>query len=259
MRRKIFNLIQVSPHNRASHAVDLFILFLIILSVVEIILESFRDFESEYHILFVDFEIFSITIFTIEYLLRLLTADYKYPEDGWLKSRLRFIFSTSGIIDLLAILPAFLPLLIKVDLRFLRILRLFRLARIFKLSRYAKSLRLIGQIVREKMPELGISMSVIFLILLIMSILIYHLEGDVQPEHFPNIIAALWWSVVTLTTVGYGDIFPVTDMGKLLAGSISLLSIGLLALPAGIISSGFIERIHRTKKCPHCGKDLEQH
>ncbi len=260
MKRKIYLLIETSCGSRSSKIFDSLIMVMIVLSVIEIIIESFSGFESNYHQYLVDFEVAAITIFTLEYLLRIYVADLTYPDVSPLRARLRFMSSSYGIIDLVAILPAFLPLLLLVDLRFLRLIRLIRLLTLFKLNRYTSSLRLIGQVVKERLPELGISLFIIMVITLITAILIHYAENEAQPDKFPNVIASLWWSIITLTTVGYGDIYPITHFGKLIASTTSILSIGFLALPAGIISSGFIEKIQQSKlpsNCPHCGKAID--
>lgn len=259
MKKKIYLTIEASCGSRSSKIFDSLIMVVIVLSVVEIIVESFSSFESNYHQYFVGFEFAAITIFTLEYLLRIYVADLTYPDVSPLRARLKFMCSTYGIIDLLAILPAFLPLFFGADLRFLRLIRLIRLLTLFKLNRYTSSLRLIGQVVKERLPELGISLFIIIVITLITAILIHFAENEAQPDKFPNVIASLWWAIITLTTVGYGDIYPITHLGKLIAGTTSILSIGFLALPAGIITSGFIEKVQQAKlpdKCPHCGEKI---
>lgn len=240
-----------------------FIYTLIVLNVVALILESYQDIDKKFHSLFYAFEIFSVIIFTIEYFVRIWVSD-KTKEDK--KERLNFAFSTMGIIDLIAILPFYLPFIFPFDLRILRILRLFRLLRIFKLSRYSKSLKTIRYIFKETKAELSITVFVTFVLMVLSSTLMYYIEHDDQPEQFASIGDAFWWAVATLTTVGYGDVYPITPWGKLLSGIIALIGIGFVALPTGIISSAFIEKIQNDKKekeqnqtceCPHCGKKIK--
>ncbi|NJK85200.1 MAG: ion transporter [Bacteroidales bacterium] len=199
-------------------------------------------------------------VFTIEYVLRIYVADLTYPSSTRFKSVFRFLLSPYGIIDLLAILPFYLPFLIAVDLRFLRILRLLRFLRVLKISRYYRSLNLLWIVIKEKHRELSITGFVTLLVLLFASFLMYYVEKDVQPQKFPNILAAFWWAIATLTTVGYGDIVPVTGFGKVISGLIAIIGIGLVALPTGIVSAGFMEKIRDKKKkasyCPHCGKPI---
>ena len=240
-----------------------FIYGLILLNVFAIILESYSEIESAYHDLFNYFEYVSVAIFTVEYILRLWTSDLNYEAGSGLIKRLKFMVSTYGLIDLLAILPFYLPFFIPFDLRVLRILRLFRLLRIFKLGRLSRSMKTITGVLKETKAELFITVFVVFILMVLSSTLMYYFEAEAQPDKFANIGQALWWSVATLTTVGYGDVYPVTGIGKILSAIIALLGIGFVALPTGIISSAFIERIQENKKqnlpvknfckCPNCG------
>jgi len=137
--------------------------------------------------------------------------------------------------------------------------------RIFKLSKYSSSLKIVGEVINEKKVELGVAILITFLLLLVSASLMFYIEHEVQPEAFPDMFASLWWAIATLTTIGYGDVYPITGLGKLLSGVIALLGIGLVALPTGVISGAFIEKImaQRKKKdslhktiCPHCGKEI---
>ncbi|MFT6960140.1 MAG: voltage-gated potassium channel [Polaribacter sp.] len=242
-----------------------FIYALIVLNVLTLILESYKELNDNYGIFFYAFEIFSVAIFTLEYLIRIWVSD-KTKEDK--KERINFAFSTLGIIDLIAIIPFYLPFIFPFDLRVVRILRLFRLLRIFKLGRYSKSLKTIQYIFKETKAELSITVFVTFVLMILSSTLMYYIEHDAQPEKFASIGDAVWWAVATLTTVGYGDVYPVTALGKILSGIIALIGIGFVALPTGIISSAFIEKIQAEKKskkgkkaknkdcCPTCGKNI---
>lgn len=245
-----------------------FIYALIILNVIALILESYESLNTNYKWFFNVFEYFSVGIFTIEYLIRIWVSD-KTKEDK--RERLNYAFSTLGIIDLIAILPTYLPFIFPFDLRVVRILRLFRLLRIFKLGRYSKSLKTIRYIFKETKSELSITVFVTFVLMVLSSTLMYYIEHDDQPEQFSNIGDAFWWAVATLTTVGYGDVYPVTPLGKFLSGVIALIGIGFVALPTGIISSAFIEKIQKEKEekkkrkkkeitcnCPHCGKVISE-
>jgi voltage-gated potassium channel len=270
-KERVFYLIdekgrKKSTWNRFFH---LSIVALILLSVTGIVLESFQPLRLRYNAYFYYSEIVVVIVFSIEYLLRLWTAALKYPELPAWRARWQFMISPLGLIDLIAILPFYLPFFFKFDLRFIRILRIVRLLRIFKLNRYTKALGLFTHVFYEKRSELGITMFVMFLLLLMSSTIMYYLESDAQPDQFPDIISTFWWSVATLTTVGYGDVYPVTGWGKLVSGIIAILGIGLVALPTGILSAGFIEKLEEKKEdkvvaksqksfkyCPHCGEKL---
>ena len=257
MKKKVSNFI-----NYNTYFIK-FIYALIILNIVALILESYEELNAKYSTIFYLFEVFSVAIFTVEYLLRIWVSD-KTKEDK--RERLNFAFSTLGIIDLIAIIPFYLPFIFPFDLRIVRILRLFRLLRIFKLSRYSNSLKTMKYIFKETKSELSMTLFVVFVLMILSSTLMYHIEHDVQPEKFASIGDALWWSVITLTTVGFGDVYPITGLGKFLSGIIALIGIGFVALPTGIISSAFIEKIQIEKNlkkekkdcnCPHCGKNID--
>jgi voltage-gated potassium channel len=232
---------------------------LILINVVAIILETVQEINAVMYGFFLGLEYFSVVIFSFEYLLRLWSAveieKYSHPVFG----RLRYIFSFFALVDVLAIAPFFLPAVISLDLRFIRGLRLLRLLRVMKLGRYSTSLSLLMKVCRTKRDDIFVSLFVIILILLISSSLMYFIEHEAQPKSFPNIPASLWWGVATLTTVGYGDIYPVTAIGKICAAIIALLGIGLVALPSGLLVAGFVDELQSQKEpkaCPHCGKPL---
>lgn len=234
---------------------QVFIQGLIIINLLAVMLETVASLKAKYGPLFHWFEVVSVVIFTVEYFARVWTADVGTGKP--VKARLKFIFSFLGLIDLLAILPFYLPFLITVDFRFLRILRLVRLFRVLKIARYSKAMRLIGTVLKRKKEEIVLTVFVTMLLLIVSSSLMYYVENGAQPEKFSNIFKSFWWAIATLTTVGYGDIYPVTAVGKILSGVIALLGIGLVAMPTGIISAGFMEVVNENNespsRCPHCG------
>lgn len=265
MKKKLYKILEKGSHGKHGNLVfDYFIMSLIILSVISIILESIADFNMEYGTWLRAFNVFSVIIFTIEYILRIYVSELSHPSSSRFKSALKFMFSPFGLVDLFAILPFFLPLLFKIDLRFLRVLRLMRFLRILKINRYDHSFKLIWDVIKEKKSELGVTGFVTFLTLLVASFLMYYVEGEKQPELFPNVLESFWWAICTLTTVGYGDVYPVTALGKVISGIIALMGIGIVALPTGIVSAGFITKVQDRKRtanfngfnCPHCGQEV---
>ena len=240
---------------------NIFLMILIFFNVLAVILETEDTLAIRYKGLFHWFEIISVIVFSVEYLLRLwsFTENNKFQRPFW--GRVKYALSPMALIDLLAILPFYLPMFIPVDLRFLRALRLFRLFRLFKVSRYVKSLRTIKNVFVEKKEELLIAIFSVLLLLVFSSSLMYFVEHEAQPEKFTSIPAAMWWGIATLTTIGYGDMYPITAWGKFLGGIIALLGIGLFALPAGILASGFAGEIQKKEtkkqKCPHCGHSFD--
>ncbi len=262
LKTKLFHIVEKGHHgNRLNQVFDYFIMSLIVLSVFSIILDSISGIREDYGSLLNAFNVFSIVVFTAEYMIRIYISDLTYPSKNNITSRLTFIFSGYGLIDLLAILPFYIPIFIALDFRFLRILRLFRFVRILKINRYNNSLNLIWTVIKEKKSELIVTGFVTFIVLFMSSFIMYYIEGDVQPDQFPNILAAFWWAIATLTTVGYGDVYPVTSIGKILSSIIAILGIGIIALPTGIISAGLIGKIDKTSKpeskiCPHCKREI---
>jgi len=240
--------------------IEYFISGLILLNVVCIFLESYKSINAVYEGIFYTIEVFSIVIFSIEYLIRIWLADLLYPKLSPIKARLKYIFSFLGLVDLASILPFYLPYFFKIDLRVIRTLRLFRLLRLLKLNRHSSAVKLIGTVLKNTKNDILVTIFMVFILLVLSSTLMYSIENEAQPEAFENIGQALWWAVATLTTVGYGDIYPVTGLGKLLSGVIALLGIGIVALPTGIISSAYIEEVQKKKQkctCPNCGHHVK--
>lgn len=260
----IFNLIRDDDENDVKAKIfDGVILSLILLSLISVIISTFDEIPNSIVKMNMYIEIVSIILFTMEYIARVWVADLYHPDQNKAKVRLRYIFSFMAIIDLLAIIPFYIPYFTKTDLRALRALRLSRLLRIFKLGRYFVALNSVISVLKRKKEQLLSSICVVVVLMLISSILMYYFEHDAQPDVFKNAFSGLWWAVATITTVGYGDIYPVTVMGKLLSAFIAILGIGLVAVPTGIISAGFSEELGEDNHsdaisyCPSCGKKLK--
>jgi len=249
------------PGDLTADIFTAFITGLIFLNVIAVILETDKNLSNLYDVYFRFFETFSVTVFTIEYFLRLWTCTLDDRFKGIVAGRIKYALTPLAIVDLIAVLPFYIPMIIPVDLRFTRAIRLFRIFRIFKLGRYHSALRTIGNVLRREKEELLITLYAVIIFLVISSSIVYYVENEAQNPEFTSIPASLWWGVVTLTTVGYGDIYPATPVGKVLASIIALVGIGVFALPAGILASGFAEELqsrmdHHKKVCPHCGKDI---
>ena len=234
---------------------------LILFNVLAVMAESVAWIKADYGDWLAGFEIFSVTVFVIEYMLRVwsCTANRRFRRP--VRGRLRFALTPLAIVDLLAVLPTLL-LWAGVDLRFLRLVRLARLMRLAKLGRYSRALQAIWQVVRSKRAELLMALMWMGVLLVMASSIMYMAENEQQPEAFSSIPAAMWWGIITLTTVGYGDIYPITTLGKLTAAVIAVVGIGLFALPAGILGSAFVElreqqKAKRESVCPHCGKPVD--
>ena len=231
----------------ASKVTDLFLLTLITLNVFSVILETVDSVYEKFELYFNYFEYFSVLIFTIEYLLRLWSCVSKKNEEGSdYKKRVKYIFSFGALIDAIAILPSLIALFYpSIDLRFVRALRIVRL---LKFSRYSGSINSLISVLWDQRRSFGAAFFLLFIALIIVSSGMYLVEKDVQPEKFGSIPQSMWWALVTLTTVGYGDVYPITNLGKFF-GSISIiLGIGTVALPAGIMASAFTEFTRRNQK-----------
>lgn len=260
MKKRLYHLLSVSSRaGDASWFLDFFIIVLILLNVVTIVLESVESIHIRYQSEFHAFEFFSVVVFSIEYVLRVWTANLnpRFATPVW--GNLRYALTAMAIIDLLAIFPFFLPFL-GVDLRSLRVLRIFRMFRLFKIVRYMSALSSINRVIKNRKEDLVVSMIFTAFLLLVVSTVMYYAENEAQPENFSSIPATMWWGIATLTTVGYGDIYPITPIGKFLGGLIAVLGIGLVALPAGILASGFSEELARSRErsgiCPTCGQPV---
>ena len=247
------------PDDLAGRAFDLFIIALIVLNVGAVMFETVGDNDVRYATLLNGFELFSLSIFVAEYVVRLwsITANpaYAHPVMG----RLRFARTPVAVIDLIAILPAFLAPFI--DLRFARVVRLLRL---LKLTRYSDSTTILTRVMRSRAQALWMTFFLLMMALLLTSSVMYYAEHDAQPDAFASIPHAMWWGMITLTTTGYGDVVPITPLGQVLGSVASLIGIGVVALPVGILASGFMEELHSRQQekrhpqlCPHCGEALD--
>lgn len=221
------------------------ILGLIILSFLQIILEA-NEGLAAYAAVFEAFEVFTILVFTVEYLIRFWVAGVLDESYTGVKGRIRYFISFYTVVDFVVILPFYWSLLFGGVT--LGVITVIRVLRILRLIRYFKSFDFILKAVQNKKAELLISLGMVLILLVVASTIMFHLENQAQPDAFSSIPATMWWGVATLTTVGYGDIYPITGFGKFLGGIMAILGVGLFALPAGIIASGFVEEIEKAKK-----------
>jgi voltage-gated potassium channel len=264
IKQRIFQLVEKGSYgSKINLLFDYFIIALIILNVIAIALDTLSGLPGELRNILKAFEIASIGIFTVEYILRIYVSELTHPAKSKFGSAIKFMISPFGIIDLLAILPFYIPFIITVDLRYLRILRLVRLLRVLKINRYNTTLKLIKDVLKEKRAEIGMIFFVTLLLLLVSGFITYSVENPVQPDKFPDIFSSLWCAVATLTSIGYGDVYPITTIGKITSGVVAVLGIGLVAIPTGILSAGFMEKTDKNKNdkkphfCPHCGEKIE--
>jgi len=235
---------------------------LIFLNVIAAVLETDAQVFQNYNHFFDVFALISVMIFAVEYLARVWCCTenplYRDPVRG----RLKYMATPVALIDLFVILPFILLPFIVITPETLAFVRFFRIFWILKISHYSRALRTFGRVFSAKRGEIFVAFFVMFVLLILGSALIYFAEHDTQPQKFSSVLASMWWGIETMATIGYGDMVPVTPMGKFIAGIVALLGVGLFALPAGIFASGFVEEINRKKKdpesfpCPHCGKTI---
>ena len=230
MRNRIKNIVEIND-NKLSRYFAFFIQALILISVITFSIETIPDLKPQTRTILKSVELFSIIVFTIEYLLRIFVAE----------SKPKFIFSFFGIIDFLAILPFYLSF--GVDLRSLRALRFLRLFRILKLVRYNKAINHFTFAIKSAKEEILLFIFITLILIYFSAIGIYYFENEAQPEHFSSIFDSLWWAIITLTTVGYGDVYPITVGGRVFTFFILMIGLGIVAIPTGIISAALTKSI----------------
>lgn len=240
--------------SRVERVVDRVLLTIVLLNAAVVVLDSVQLLDRQYHALFTGIELASLYFFTLEYVARVWSCveDPRYQRP-WV-GRLRYMLTPLALIDLLAVLPFFVKGLNR------HVLRLMRVVRVLKVARYVKALHLIEHVVRCKRAELLAAVGVIAVMLLLVSSLMYTIESEAQPDKFGSIPATMWWGVATLTTVGYGDVYPITTTGKVLSSVIAVLGLGLFAIPTGILASGFSEHLQEEQPvaCRSCQQFQQQ-
>ena len=243
IRKRIWEILEKGdPNDKVSFYTDIFLITLIIFNIIAVLLETVDSIYSLYSFEFLVFERFSTVVFLIEYILRIWVCVEEKIKKNKLITRLKYASTWPAIIDLLAVLSGLLPMIFEVDLRILRALRMLRL---LKFSRYFKVMNLLLGVLREEKQSFLAAMFLLTIAMLIASTGIYIFEKDAQPDKFGSIPEAMWWAVATLTTVGYGDVTPVTAMGKIFGAIITIIGIGTVALPSGILASGFSDQLKR--------------
>ena len=243
LRKRIWEILEKGNSNdKVSFYTDIFLITLIVFNIIAVLLETVESIYSKYALEFLIFERFSTVVFLVEYILRIWVCVEEKIKNNKLITRLKYASTWPAIIDLLAVLSGLLPMIFEVDLRILRALRMLRL---LKFSRYFKVMNLLLGVLKEEKQSFLAAMFLLTIAMLIASTGIYIFEKDAQPEKFSSIPEAMWWAIATLTTIGYGDVTPVTGMGKFFGAIIAIIGIGVVALPSGILASGFTDQLKR--------------
>jgi voltage-gated potassium channel len=250
-------------HTKWDRFINVFIIILILLNVIAVILETVPSIHRPYKEHFEIFDAISVAIFTVEYVLRVWSSNHDPQFSHSIRGRIRYMLTPGALIDLLAVAPFYFYSVVTIDLRMLRILRLLRFLRLFRLTSYMKATQLVINVFKATKNQLLLALVLALFLIMISSSLVYFAEHLAQPDKFTSIPATVWWSVTTLTTVGYGDMIPITTSGKIFTSFILMAGVALFALPAGIITAGFLEEIHKGKNnktfnCPHCGEPIEE-
>ena len=238
-RKRAFTIIQVGNlSDFPSRAYDISLVFAVAVNIFIAIFDTFPQAEPYEKIIWA-VECVTVIFFAIDYVLRIWTADYLYETMSPAKARLKFIFSWAGLVDLLSCLP----FLAASGGGTLRMFRIIRILRVFRIHHYADPLRVIGDVIKKKQGQLLSSIFIVFILMIASSLMMYNLEHEAQPESFANAFSGFWWAANTLLTVGYGDIVPVTLAGKICGTLLTFLGVGIVAIPTGILSAGFMEQV----------------
>ncbi|MCF2570391.1 ion transporter [Mediterraneibacter glycyrrhizinilyticus] len=260
IRYRIYEILEVRAGiDHAARVYDVIYLMTIIINLTVSIMYTYESYRAEYGELLTAIENITVALFCIDYILRLCTAKYMYPEAHGPGAVRKYVLSFTGIIDMLSFLPYYLPFFFPSGAVAFRMLRVMRVFRLFRINAYYDSLKLITDVLNSKRQQLFSSVFTILILMLASSLCMYSLEHEAQPEVFTNAFSGIWWSASTLLTVGYGDIYPITTLGKLFGIFITFLGVGMVAIPTGIISAGFVDQYSRIKRIAEYGQEADVH
>lgn len=252
LQKRLFNMVSVGVVDEPlNQAYDIISTVALLVNLTAIILMTFDEVMLRCRELLLDLEAVTVAFFAVDYFLRIITARYLYPTLKPGRAILRYICSFSGIIDLLSFLPYYLPVVFPYGAAVFRIIRVARILRLFRINAYYDSMSVITEVLKRKRKQLLSSVFIISVLMMASSLCMYSLEHDAQPDKFSNAFSGIWWATSTLLTVGYGDVYPVTVAGKIAGILISFLGVGMVAIPTGIISAGFVEQY---SKLAHMGE-----
>lgn len=257
-RRRIFEIIEIGPpEDRISRTYDLTNLLSIVVNLLVSILYTFDDIRLKYGTLLLTIESVTVAFFAVDYCLRLWTARCRSPKSSEIKAIWEYATSFHGIVDILSFLPYYLPIFFPSGATAFRLFRVMRFFRLFRINTYYDSLSVISEVIGSKRQQLISSVFIILILMLSSSLCMYSLEHEAQPTVFTNAFSGIWWAASTLLTVGYGDIYPITDAGKIFGIGITFLGVGMVAIPTGIISAGFVDQYSRLKRMSEYAQEAD--
>lgn len=260
IRRKLSNIMKVGATDEVfSREYDIISTLAVVLNIAAVVMYTFDFMELNYGSLLLGMEAVTVAFFAVDYVLRLWTAYFTYPGFTEGKALWKYASSFTGIIDLLSFLPYYLPVFFPVGATVFKMFRVIRVLRLFQINAYYDSLRLIGDVISGKKQQLMSSMFIIGVLMLGSSLCMYSVEHEAQPEVFSNAFSGLWWAASTVLTIGYGDIYPITTAGKILGLLIGFLGVGMVAIPTGIISAGFVDQYSRIKRVSEYASEEDVH
>lgn len=269
IKKRVYEIIQDGNNTDwICTAFEIVIVAAILLNIAAAVAETFEELER-YRMVCYGIELVTVLLFTVEYILRLWTAEYRFPRRTRWRSVKAYVFSFNGIVELMSFLPFYLPLIFPEGVVAFRMFRVVRILKLFRISKYYDAFNVIGRVLQRKKSQLFSSVFIILVMMVGASLCMYNLEHEAQPEVFKNAFSGFWWSVSTLLTVGYGDIYPITAAGRIMGIIITFLGVGMVAIPTGILSAGFVEQMSEVQRCgesrgkreekeycPYCGKKL---
>ena len=248
-RKTLARMVEIGASNDLpSRGYDFLITGVIIVNLAAVVLDTFQSVHAEYARLLDGIEAVTALCFLADYVLRLLAARFTHPRGGEARSLAAYVFSFGGLVDLLSFLPNYLPVFFPAGAVAFRLFRVVRIFRLFRITAYYDSLNAIAEVIGSKKQQLISSVFIILVLILASSLCMYSVEGEVEGSGFTNAFSGVWWAVSTLLTVGYGDIVPMTTLGKLLGAIITFLGVGMVAIPTGIISAGFVEQYSKLQQ-----------
>ena len=259
-RRRAFEIIEAGKTGDwVSKTYDIINLLTLVVNLAVTFLYTFNRMEAEYGDVLLVIEAVTVAFFALDYSLRVWTAPIQWSKISVGRATVKYILSFSGIVDLLSFLPYYLPIFFPTGTAVFRLFRVVRIFRLFQINNYYSSMNVITDVLRSKRQQLVSSVFIILVLMLASSMVMYSLENAAQPEVFSNAFSGIWWAVSTLLTVGYGDIYPITDAGKLVSIVITFLGVGMVAIPTGIISAGFVDQYSRLKQIADYAKEEDVH